>query len=256
MRKIILLLSLVSLLALTACSAPVVDPEDVETDQTNQVRRGQNSQDLTYDIDEHDFINHNELLTDIEVSDLSEDEKAGLILMREEEKLARDVYQALGDLWGQKIFTNIARSEDTHTESVKTLLDRYDIEDPVSEDVAGVFHSEELQGLYDALVAQGSESLEAALTVGATVEDLDISDLNKLLDETDNEDIIMVYENLLKGSRNHLRAFTRNLENQGATYTAQYISAEEYQAILDSDQESGYAQQGSSQQYRGGRNRR
>lgn len=49
--------------------------------------------------------------------------------MREEEKLARDVYLTFGEKWGLTLFTNIAKSEQTHTDAVKTLLDRYEIKD-------------------------------------------------------------------------------------------------------------------------------
>ena len=56
-----------------------------------------------------------------------------------------------------------------------------------------------------------------ALIVGATVEDLDIKDLIDLLNKTDNPDIILVYNNLNKGSRNHLRAFIAQIESLGAS---------------------------------------
>jgi hypothetical protein len=74
--------------------------------------------------------------------------------MREEEKLARDVYAALGDMRGQQIFTNIASSEQTHMDAMGTLIDRYSLEDPIITDVRGVFSSSALQSLYDELITQ------------------------------------------------------------------------------------------------------
>ena len=58
---------------------------------------------------------------------LSAAERAGLIYMYEEEKLARDVYNALYDKWKLPVFRNIASSEETHMESIALLLDRYGI---------------------------------------------------------------------------------------------------------------------------------
>ena len=192
-----------------------------------------------YIIDQSDYLNGEDLIESIPESELSEAEIEGLILMREEEKLARDVYLTLGESWGLNIFFNIAESEQTHTDAVKDLLDRYGIEDPVKDDSVGVFTSPVMAELYDALVAQGEKSLVDALIVGATVEDLDISDLSDLLGDTDNADIIVVYENLSKGSRNHLRAFVSQIESRDGEYSPQYISQELYDQILSSNQERG-----------------
>lgn len=166
-------------------------------------------------------------------------DSVGLIFMREEEILARDVYLYFYEMYGQNIFGNIANSEDRHTSSVLYLLNGYGIEDPAT-GVTGEFTNEVLGDLYVALTEQGSESLAAALAVGATIEDLDISDLKLQLANTENGDIIRVYENLLQGSENHMRGFVRNLEALGETYTPQYISEEEYEAILAGSNGQGY----------------
>jgi hypothetical protein len=159
--------------------------------------------------------------------------------MREEEKLARDVYLALADTWGVKVFSNIAVSEATHMEAVGDLLVRYGITDPITTDTRGVFTNPDLQQLYTDLVARGSISAAEAFQVGALIEDLDINDLENLLAETNKADIRIVYENLQKGSRNHLRAFTRQIERGGDTYEPTYISEAEYQSIIESRQERG-----------------
>jgi len=170
---------------------------------------------------------------------LTDEEIAGLKLMREEEKLARDVYMVLYNEWNLLIFNNIANSEQTHTDAVKILLDVHSIEDPVITDEPGVYANQELQTLYDDLVNQGSVSLLEALIVGATVEDLDIFDLNELIAQTENPDILLVYNNLIKGSRNHMRSFTEQIENNDGTYTAQFIEQTELDEIVSSSQERG-----------------
>lgn len=192
-----------------------------------------------YQVDSSDMINSERLIEGMEKEEMSAEEKNGLIQMREEEKLAQDVYQTLFNKWDQKIFTNIAGSEGTHTESIRVLLEKYDIEDPVKSKELGVFTSSEMQKLYDDLVAKGGQSLEQAFQVGATVEDLDIKDLQDLLETADNEDIQTVYQNLMKGSRNHLRAFIRQTERNGGEYSPQYISQEDFDQIISDEQERG-----------------
>jgi len=172
--------------------------------------------------------------------DLTDGEIAGLLYMREEEKLARDVYLTLYDNWGVRVFQNIANSEQTHTDAVKSLLDFYGLEDPAAGNEAGEFANADLQTLYDQLTALGAQSLGDALKVGATIEEIDILDLEQNLANLDSPNLRTVYENLLKGSRNHLRAFVSTLDRQtGETYQPQYLSDDAYQAIVENSIDSG-----------------
>lgn len=170
---------------------------------------------------------------------LSSDEILSLKWMREEEKLAHDVYITLFNKWGVNIFTNIASSEQTHTNAVLTLLNKYELTDPVGTNTVGVFNDTTLQNLYTQLVAQGSTSLLDAYKVGATIEDLDIFDLNNWITKVDNQDIKFVYQNLTKGSRNHMRSFYGQIISSGGTYSAQFISQAELDAIINSAKETG-----------------
>ena len=172
------------------------------------------------------------------VEAISEAEKEGILYMREEEKLAHDVYLTLYEQWNLPIFDNIARSEQTHTDAVKTLIDKYGLVDPATTTI-GTFSNPEIQTLYDNLVNDGSASLQDALKVGAAIEEIDILDLQEYTAETDNEDITLVYENLMKGSRNHLRAFVSTIERQGYDYTPQYLNQEEFDEIISSPLERG-----------------
>lgn len=165
------------------------------------------------------------------------DEIAGMVRMREEELLARDIYLALGDRWGTKVFANISSAEQTHTDAVKALLDRYAIADPAADHTSGTFTDPELQSLYSSLLADGSRSLVDALTVGATVEELDLADLAARA--SDIADIAWVYTNLERGSRNHLRAFVRQLGRNGADFTPSYIAQSDFDSIISSDTERG-----------------
>jgi hypothetical protein len=179
------------------------------------------------------------VMSSVQQGALSETEADALLYMREEEKLAHDVYVTLYNQWQLPVFQNIANSEQTHTEAVKTLMDRYGLQDPASTEV-GVFTDQTLQSLYDQLVMQGSQSLVEALKVGAAIEEIDILDLEERIAQTDKEDIILVYENLMKGSRNHLRSFVSTLQRQsGETYQPQFLSLDAYQEIIGTSIESG-----------------
>ena len=179
-------------------------------------------------------------ITSLPVEALSTSEIAALNTMREEELLAHDVYVLFYTLYKIPVFNNISQAETQHAEAVKTLLLKYSLPDPAMNHVAGVFVNSDLQALYTSLVAQGKGSLTAALTVGATIEDLDINDLhNHIAADVDNQDILFVFSNLEKGSRNHLRSFNRLLTARGVTYTPQYISLEYFNQIISSPQETG-----------------
>lgn len=173
-------------------------------------------------------------------NELTTEEIDSLIFMREEEKLAHDVYLAMYDLWGLSIFKNIAKSEQSHTEAVKGLLDTYDIPDPADASPAGVFQNPDLQNLYDELTELGTKSLGDALKVGAAIEEIDILDLQNSLEFVKNSAVQRVYQNLLKGSENHLRAFTSTLEKQtGELYTPQYLSEAAYEDIISTGSDRG-----------------
>lgn len=167
---------------------------------------------------------------------LTEDEAADLVFVREEEKLARDVYQFCLSQYKTSVFNNISSSEQTHMDRIKVLLDRYGIEDPVKNNAQGVFQNTDLQALYNQLTAQASLSLGDAFSVGALIEDLDIADIERLKKNTDKPDILAAYGSLVCGSENHMRAFTRQLTRLGLRYVPKYISLERFEGILDGQQ--------------------
>ena len=175
-------------------------------------------------------------ITSTPITQLSQDEIDGLRFMREEEKLARDVYSYFIDLYGEQIFVNITSSEQTHMDTVLSLLIKYSIDDPAKSSL-GEFGDTTLQGLYADLTSQGSVSVAEAYRVGATIEDLDIHDLNYHISKTNKSDILNVYNFLNCGSRNHLRSFDMKLESAGGSYTAQFLTQQEYDDIANSAKE-------------------
>ena len=175
---------------------------------------------------------------------LSLEEEATLLAMRVEEKLAHDVYVTLYDLWNMPIFLNISQSESRHTASIAKLLSAYNIPDPVDDSQIGVFEDPEIQKLYSDLIAQGSGSLADAYVVGATIEEMDIIDLEEALAETDNADLERVYSNLKNGSIHHLSAFSRAIENQtGTDYIPRLMTTEEYNQLTSSRGNRGQGKQ-------------
>ncbi len=170
---------------------------------------------------------------------LTKTEEQNILYIREEEKLARDVYLTLYHKWGLKTFANIAKSEQTHMDLMKILIEKYNLTDPVDDHPIGVFTNPELQQLYKKLVDMGNKSVVDALKVGAMIEELDIKDLQNAINSTNKPDIKLVYNNLMKGSRNHLRAFISQLEKYGVKYVPKYISQEEFNKIISSPMEKG-----------------
>lgn len=177
-------------------------------------------------------------IDDLPLQSLTAVEEADLLFMREEEKVARDLYLAFYDDWGLNPFNNIASSEQSHMDALLVLIDRYELTDPVLGG-QGTFNDPDLQELYDVLLAAGEPSSLEALKVGALVEETDIVDLQVAVDRTDNDDITLVYENLMKGSRNHLRSYYDQLLNKGFTYVPTVLSQDEFDAIVNSPHEMG-----------------
>jgi hypothetical protein len=176
-------------------------------------------------------------LSEEDLKALTAEEIDSLNYMLEEEKLARDVYTVLGEKWNVRVYGNIARSEQQHLDSIHFALEAAG-QNP-QQLPAGQFSSPDFQALYNELVAEGSKELLAALQVGATIEDLDIADLQEAVEKTENASLVLLYENLMKGSRNHLRSFVRQLDKYGEEYDAKYISAEYLDEITGSRNERG-----------------
>jgi hypothetical protein len=167
------------------------------------------------------------------VVSLTEEEKNDLLFMREEEKLARDVYLTLFEKWGTPVFANIATSEQQHMDAMLILLNTYKLPDPAAATVVGEFVNTELQELYDALIQRGNQSVLEALKVGGIIEETDIEDINAAIETSRLAKIDSVYENLLEGSYNHLRAFAKQITSlTGEPYVAQVVSQDIVDAIL------------------------
>lgn len=165
-----------------------------------------------------------------DTNSLTQAEIDGLLLMREEEKMAQDVYDVFYSTYGVINFDRISNSEARHTAAILALINHFGLTDPALAE-SGKFSSTAILGLYDQLVAGGTNA-NAALSTGAYIEEYDIADLKKLIAETTNTDIIAVYSNLLRGSENHLRAFVRTLKIRGVVYTPQILSSTDFNAII------------------------
>ena len=177
----------------------------------------------------------NTSLDELESINLSNEDTNALLFMLEEEKLARDTYDYLDDLYGINQFSNIKLSEQSHMNAVAKLLDQYNIDYAILP--YGEFKNQEMQDLYDQFVEKGQIDAMNALEIGATIEDLDIVDLDEFIKATSNTSIISVFESLQCGSRNHLRSFIRVIENSNETYDPQFLSIEAYNEIIEDTNE-------------------
>ena len=175
-------------------------------------------------------------------SSLSTDEINGLLQMVEEEKLAGDVYQTLYERTGLNNFKNIVEAERKHQAAVQNLLRQYGITDPTAGKALGEFTQPSFTALYQDLIKAGSLSNADALKVGLKIEELDIFDLQQAAAQTSRDDIQRVYENLLRGSRNHLRSFHRALQAEQQSYAPEFLTQAQYNAIATSEQEKGNGQ--------------
>lgn len=168
----------------------------------------------------------------VSTAPLTEVEVEMLKYVREEEKMAHDVYYVLSEIYKKPIFKNIMKSEQNHMDKVWCLLIHFNVEDPASDEI-GKFTNDEIQELYNYLVDLGTKNIIDGLTAGAIIEDYDIYDIEHWMSQTDNEAIISVFSNIVCGSGNHLISFTRLLDGFDIEYIPEYITSDEYQDILD-----------------------
>jgi hypothetical protein len=230
MKKVSLKITMVALLIggmmpLTSCTSDV--------DLSSGVLAGM----VSVDNEGTTLISTDNLKTGV-AGTLTTEQADWLKFMREEEKVARDLYLAFGQLYTSNVFIKIPKAEDTHMSAIVTLMTAYGIEDVVSAE-SGVFNNPDLQALYTTLYEQGKASLVEALKVGALVEETDIQDLADVYALTPPADLITVAEALMLGSRNHLRAFNRTLVANGVTYTPSVLDQAAFDAIIASPMEKG-----------------
>jgi len=186
-------------------------------------------------------------------------EASHLTFMREEEKLARDVYLTFAAMYPQqKTFSNIAtKAEQTHTNVMRDKLLEYNLTDPNPEtnnlpESLGVFSGSEWGWYFDEkfklLTDWGSESELQALYAGAFIEELDMHDIAVCpqvmidngyppvcgLEYTDKQPLIDAYSSLIEGSESHLRSYVGKIEAiiGVGKYKAQYLSQDEVDNIL------------------------
>ena len=132
-----------------------------------------------------------------------------LTFIVQEEKLAHDLYVQLASTSGAQQFQNVLNSESTHISLVQGLLTTYNIVDPTVGLAEGEFINQDLQALYDSLLASGSVDRAGAIAAGIAVEEKDIADIEVMLASDLPSDVASVLERLLSGSQNHLAAFLR-----------------------------------------------
>ena len=178
----------------------------------------------------------NDINQSINTIDLSDTDIEALLFMLEEEKLARDTYEFLDSEWGLIQFANIKISEQSHMDAIITLLERS--KTPFTILPYGEFEDDHLQDYYNQFVENGQLSQANALQIGATIEDLDIVDLQEFINDAESPSVIKVFESLKCGSGNHLRSFVSSIELLGDTYTIQFLTEEEYNLIISQTHEN------------------
>lgn len=181
------------------------------------------------------------------VAPLTQVEVDEVLFMREEEKLARDVYADLAAYWQAQggalpvvnVMSNIAKSEQSHMDSMKAVLACYGLPDPVAAgEPHGIFLNPELAQLYVTLMAKGKTSSIEALKVGGLIEEVDIEDLQRSIEISQQAYTDQVYAALMCGSRNHLRAFAGEIIKITGSYKAQLLPQTTVDAIINSPNET------------------
>lgn len=170
-------------------------------------------------------------------AELTAEEIEFLFAVREDEKVARDLYAHFYSKYQLKPFEMIGKAESNHISAVEKLLTFYSISFPALSE-AGIFANAERQLNYTTLAASGNTSLEA-FTTAAKLEETGIYDYMTVLQDITNPNIKLVIEHLMKASSNHLKAFLRNIDALGGSYTPSILSQEQFDNIIKSNFDNG-----------------
>jgi hypothetical protein len=133
---------------------------------------------------------------------------AQLTEMREEERVARDLYTQLGRSSGEAIFTRIAAAEQRHLDAVERLMSSQGMDPDAAGTTVGRYAVPDLQSAYNRWLAAGRASDQAAYKVGVELEKQDIAEL-KALRVASGTTGARVVQALRTGSEHHLAAFTK-----------------------------------------------
>ncbi|MFB6226179.1 MAG: DUF2202 domain-containing protein [Candidatus Paceibacteria bacterium] len=170
---------------------------------------------------------------------LGEEVEMDLIYLIEEEKVARDLSYKFSQKYDEKIFTEVYKAENTHLKAVQRFIRNYKLDDPTSKNGVGEFKNPQLQKIYDEKLSSGKENKNKAYQSLLWVLEKNINDININKDSTDKDDILFVYNNLIRSSKNHIRAIDSLLSKEGGSYSPEHLSKAKYESIISSDIDSG-----------------
>lgn len=168
--------------------------------------------------------------TEASTSPLARAEADTLRSMREEEKLARDLYAAFEPSGFE--FARIQGMERHHFAMIGMLLERYQLPDPAASQPAGVFTDPALQAQYAELHERGTKSRADAYAVATEIEDQSLHDLQAAIEGTTHDDIRHAYAMLAQMTRNHLRVFYTGLAAEGGAYSPKYLDRPAFDRVV------------------------
>ncbi len=165
---------------------------------------------------------------------ITETEAGDLQLLREEEKLARDLFRDWSDR--SELFGAVAHSKQLHFEIVGALLQRHQVTDRTLGG-EGLYVFPQLQTLHQELLARGGSTELEALAAGAELHERDLVGLEEAAGRSQLEDVRASLAEIQRGARNHLRGCVEELALQGVDYAPRLLSPEAFAAIINSPRE-------------------
>lgn len=166
---------------------------------------------------------------------LTDAEKNHVLWMREESKVARDLYTFLFNRWGIPVFKKKMVKEQVNMDRSLTIINKYGLTDPIVKDEQGIYSKENFRQMYVELAMRGNSSLPEALRAAAITEELDIMELEDALQNTiTNPDLKSIYNTMAVSSRNHLRAIIEQIQCMGEIYGPQRLPEKRFYSIVDS----------------------
>lgn len=159
------------------------------------------------------------------------DDKALLLKLYSEEKMAYDLYGEFYERWQLNVFSDVQQREARHVWCVEVIMNKYSAAVSAGKKKI-LYHDKETEDLYNELSVKGCISDLSALEAAAYLKEKFISDLRTRALNINDGYLLKVIFLLEKAAKSHFQAFVKSIRLSGSDYTPAFLTDGEYSNIM------------------------
>jgi len=146
-------------------------------------------------------------------NDFSDQEKAGLILLVEKEKLHRDVYMAMANNCQLPLVGELCSCDENYMNLLSIKIDKYGLTNPLVGKEAGEYHDTNVQAVYDDFIENCGTGQYSMMQFAKLMEENDLDIIYEQLEIIEgNTDVMQLYVGLKDASVKQLNSIKDELE--------------------------------------------